>query len=60
MDLSQSFIYKTVAAATGNIKLRTAEVENGRLYKPNRRNTLRDNGLYIKPNMCFAAAIGKA
>lgn len=53
MDLSQSFIYKVVAAAAGNIKLRTAKMGNGLLYKPDKKKK-KKNGLYVKPNILNA------
>lgn len=37
MYLSQSFIYKTVVAATGNIKLRATKVGNGLFNKPDKK-----------------------
>ena len=46
MYLSQSFIYKTAAAATGNIKLRAAKVGNGLLNK-NDKKKKKKKGLYI-------------
>lgn len=50
MYLSQSFIYKTAAAATGNIKLRAAKVGNGLLNKTDKKKK-KKNGLYMKPNI---------
>lgn len=50
MYLSQSFIYKTAAAATGNIKLRAAKVGNGLFNKPDKKKK-KKNGLYMKPNI---------
>lgn len=51
MYLSQSFIYKTVSAATGNIKLRVAKVGNGLFNKPDKKKKKKKNGLYMKPNI---------
>lgn len=51
MYLSQSFIYKTVVAATDNIKLQAAKVGNGLFNKPDKKKKKKKNGLYIKPNI---------
>ena len=46
MYLSQSFIYKTVAAATGNIKLWAAKVGNGLFNKPDKKKKKKKWSVY--------------